>query len=405
METNTNQSLFKNRTYVLILLAGIFAVMGFSMFLTTTTWYVVTELNMPSMLGIVLIAATVPRLIMITYGGVLADQYKKTTIMFSTNLIQAILMFVIYLLIANDSMTLSLLLVLAALFGMLDAFFGPASSSMVPKIVPKSQLQQANAYFQGVDQVAFIIGPILAGVIMETRGVSDSYFVATVLILVSAIFVFPPLIKEKAVEWSQKQSPLKELKEGFHFVRSSGFLVTGILVLVVLNFFVFGSLHIAIPLLVDVHGGSPINLSYMEVSLGVGMVVGTLILSFIKLKRKGFASLIGLFSTLVFFLIFSMLPNLTLLTILLFVIGFSMAFVFIPVFTLAQENTQEHLMGRVMSLIFLAMNGFDPIAYGMVSGFVATGLNIQIVLLVSSIIGLAATAIIFWRGKEFKHIS
>src|SRR6476660_5352100 len=103
METNTNQSLFKNRTYVLILMAGIFAVMGFSMFLTTTTWYVVTELNMPSMLGIVLIAATVPRLIMITYGGVLADQYKKTTIMFSTNLIQAILMFVIYLLIANDS--------------------------------------------------------------------------------------------------------------------------------------------------------------------------------------------------------------------------------------------------------------------------------------------------------------
>lgn len=82
-----------------------------------------------------------------------------------------------------------------------------------------------------------------------------------------------------------------------------------------------------------------------------------------------------------------------------------MAFVFIPVFTLAQENTEEHLMGRVMSLIFLAMNGFDPIAYGMVSGFVATGLNIQIVLLVSSIIGLTATAIIFWRGKEFKHIS
>ncbi|WP_353626059.1 hypothetical protein [Bacillus sp. JCM 19041] len=42
------QSLFKNRTFVLLLIAGVFAVVGFSMFLTTTTWYVVTVLALPA---------------------------------------------------------------------------------------------------------------------------------------------------------------------------------------------------------------------------------------------------------------------------------------------------------------------------------------------------------------------
>ncbi|WP_252313216.1 hypothetical protein [Sinobaca sp. H24] len=65
-----------------------------------------------------------------------------------------------------------------------------------------------------------------------------------------------------------KQTPLK-MQEGFSYIKSSSFLMTGILVLITLNFFAFGAIQIGIPILVDLHGGSPINLSYIEVSLGV----------------------------------------------------------------------------------------------------------------------------------------
>src|SRR5699024_7712978 len=90
MEQQT--SIFKNKTFMLLLLAGIFAVTGFSMFLTTTSWYIIRTLDMPEMLGLVLIVVTVPRLVMMIYGGVLADNYKKSTIMFGTNIIQALLL-------------------------------------------------------------------------------------------------------------------------------------------------------------------------------------------------------------------------------------------------------------------------------------------------------------------------
>lgn len=397
-------NIFKNRTFLLLFLTSVFAVTGFSMFLTTTTWYVIRSLEMPSMLGWVLIAVTVPRLIMMTYGGVLADNYKKTTIMFGTNLTQAILLAIMTILIFNDHLTLAWLLVLGGLFGMLDAFFGPASTSMIPKIFKKDAFQKANAYFQSVDQVSFILGPVLAGVIMEISTVSMSYLLATTLIAISAILVFPPFIKEAPVENKVKQSPVQNLVEGFRYVKSSNFLMIGILILITLNFFIFGTLHIAMPLLVDLFGGSPINLSYMEVSLSVGMIIGTLILSNYVINRKGRTTLYGLLATTVFFLIFSIVGNLGMLTFMLLFIGLSMSFVFIPFFTAAQEVTENRMTGRVMSLIFLAMNGFDPIAYAVVSGLTGIGIPVQTVLAGFGVIGLIVGLIILFRAKNFQKI-
>lgn len=397
-------SLIKNRTFVLLFAASIFAVTGFSMFLTTTTWYVITDLGLPSLLGIVLIVISVPRLLMMTYGGVLADNYKKSTIMFGTNLIQAILLLCITLLVWSDVMTLTFLMIFAGLFGMLDAFFGPASTSLLPKIVDRPQLQKANAYFQGVDQVSFILGPVLAGIIMEFFNVSTSFLAASVLVSLSALIILPPFIKEAAVENKVKQSQIENLKEGFNYVRQSNFLLIGMLVLITLNFFVFGTLHVAIPLLVDIYGGTPINLSYMEMSLSIGMVFGTLILGRYIIGKKGRVSLFGLLATVIFYIIFSFMDNLTLLPVMLLFIGFAMSFVFIPFFTAAQEITENRMMGRVMSLIFLAMNGFDPIAYALVSGLASLGIPVQFILLGFGTAGLLITTVIFVKAKEFQKL-
>lgn len=398
------QPLFKNRTFVLLFVAGIFGVVSFSMFLTTTTWFVISDSGSASSLGLVLIAATVPRISMMIFGGVVADRYKKTTIMFLANFVQAILLLVLYILIKNDALSLTLLLLIAAGFGMLDAFFGPASSSMIPKIVEKSQLQRANALFQGVDQISFVAGPIVAGVLMESIGVGGSYFVAMILALLSAVIIYPRFINEGLVSLQEKQKPIKEIKEGLAYIRNSSFLMTGLVVLITLNFFVFGTLHIAIPFLVESYGGTPLNLSYMEASLGIGLVAGTGILSSVLVKKKGRTSLFGLLGALIAYVIFALVPNLTMLTIVVFFIGFSMSFVFIPFFTAAQEQAEDYIMGRVMSIIFLAMNGFDPISYALVSGLSAANIPIQAILLGFGMLGLIITAVLFTKAKTYKSI-
>lgn len=396
-------SVFRNRTFNFILIAGFLAIMGYSMFFMTTTWYVISELGSAKSLGIVLVAITVPRLIMMVFGGVLADRFKKTTIMFSTSLTQGILLLTIFLLNSTNNMSILYLILFGILFGTFDAFSGPASASLIPKIVVKSQIQQANAFYQGASQIGIIAGPVLAGAVMEASDVTTGYLVATIVVLLSAVFMFPPFLKEGEVGDYVKQTPLKDLQEGFTYIKSSTFLMTGILVLITLNFFAFGAIQIGIPILVDIHGGSPINLSYIEVSLGLGMLISSGIIGSVKIKRRGKTSILGLIVTLAVAVGFSQVPNLYVLAGLAFFIGFFMTFVSIPFFSSTHEKTDGRIMGRVMSVIFLAMNGFDPIAYAGVTLFVSNGFDIQNIMLAFAITGLVIALIILWKGKSYRQ--
>ena len=60
-------------------------------------------------------------------------------------------------------------------------------------------------------------------------------------------------------------------------------------------------------------------------------------------------------------------------------------------------------MGCVMSVIFQAMNGFDPIAYAAVTLFVSNGLDIQNIILAFAFTGLVIALKIFWRGKSYRQ--
>lgn len=397
------QSLFRNRTFVFLFIGSFLAIIGFSMFFMTTTWFVISDLESSSSLGIILVAITVPRILMMAFGGVLADKFKKTTIMFSTSSMQGLIVMIIFLLANANQLTLEYLIIFGAFFGALDAFSGPAGTSLIPKIVNKGQIKQANAVIQGLGQIGFVVGPIISGSVMEFGGVTTGYLVSASIVLLSAFFMFPPFIKEGPVDNTIKQTPLKDFIEGFSYVKASKFLMTGILILITLNFFAFGAITIAIPILVDTYGGTPINLSYIEAALGVGMLVGSAIIGMVKIRRRGLTSMAGLIATLIVAIAFSQIPNLYLLTALAFLIGLGMMFVSIPFFTSAQEDTDPRIMGRVMSIVFLAMNGFDPLAYAGVTLLVSRGFDIQMVILSFSVVGLVIALMTLWKGKTFRN--
>lgn len=133
------------------------------------------------------------------------------------------------------------------------------------------------------------------------------------------------------------------------------------------------------------------------------MLVSTAIIGMVKIRRRGFTSIVGLIATLMVAIAFSQIPNLYILTALAFFIGFTMTFVSIPFFTSAQEDTDPRIMGRVMSIVFLAMNGFDPLAYATVTILVSKGIDIQLVILSFSVIGLIIALVTLWKGKTYRN--
>lgn len=387
-----------------MLLAGIFAMIGFSTILTTITWYAVKELKSSMALGYILVAATVPRLIMMTFSGMVADKFKKTTIMYYSNIAEALVLVILYFLMINDQLSLVPLMILAAFFGMLDAFFGPASTSLIPKVVEQFQLQRANSLFQGGTQISFIFGPIIAGIVMEHYSIATSFYLALIFVFLSAIFVFPPLIKETSAVEHSNNTPVRDIIEGFRYVKSSRFLITGIIILITANFFGLGALSVGISILVEASGGTPINLTYLQSSLGVGMLTGTALLSAITFKKgRGKITLFTLLLMLVLFLVFTQVNAVIWQVLLLFLIGLTYTIVYIPFITMAQEFSDEKVTGRVMSLIFLAMTGFDPISYVLISGLNTMNISIFSVLAISASVSLVVWVFILFNSKTYRH--
>ncbi|WP_252315993.1 hypothetical protein [Sinobaca sp. H24] len=66
--------------------------------------------------------------------------------------------------------------------------------------------------------------------------------------------------------------------------------------------------------------------------------------------------------------------------------------------------TENRMTGRVMSLVFLAMNGFDPIAYAIVSILTTAGIPVQFILLGFGTIGMIIAVSILVKAKAFQQV-
>lgn len=399
-------ALFQNRAFMLVWLSGLSVMLGFSMFFLSVSWFIVDVLEQPAVLGIVMMSVSIPRVIMMIYGGILADKVRKSLIMFITNMLQVFVMIAMIILFQNDWLQVSSLIVIALVFGFLDAFFFPAVSSMIPIIVREEELQRANSLFQGSTEMMFIIGPLVAGFLLTIGDFTLTFSAAAVLIAVSTVLVFPPFIGDPTPEKRQDgKSALFDLKEGLNYVRRSDLHRTGTFTIVIINLFMIGPIIISFPLLVSALGGGPLELSLLEGGLAAGTFLASVILAVWNIKlRRGRLILFSLLASFVLFFFFSQAVAFSLLVVLTALTGFLAMFVYLPTVTMVQEKTDKDKLGRVMSIITLAASGFEPIAFGLISFLVAAALPIQTVLTYTSVTGLVLGVVLIWKSPVFRKM-
>ncbi len=98
-----------------------------------------------SALGIVLAARTIPMVLFLLLGGVLSDRFDRSTVMRASNLLSALTQGTVAYLVITGHAELWMLIVLEAANGTVAAFTMPAMEGIIPQLVPRTHLQQANA--------------------------------------------------------------------------------------------------------------------------------------------------------------------------------------------------------------------------------------------------------------------
>lgn len=337
-------------------------------------WLVLVLTNDPVALGTVLALGGIPRAVLMLVGGAATDRFSPRGIMLSSDVIRLALTTLLAALTLLGAINLWLLYGFALAFGIVSAFFYPASGAMLPTLVDKEKLQSANALSQGSMQLIGFLGPALAGAAIgalaattstKLIGVGFAFGVDAFTFLVSVVTLWSIRIARVARTASTSGEDMwTNIRAGLRFAWDDPLLRLFFVIITVINFFFLGPLVVGIPVLANqrlAEGAAAFGI--IMSAYGGGNLIGILV-SGAKKQTKGLnwttAGIVGAFG-----IGLSLIPILShtwLFAAVLFVLGIGNGYITIILVTFLQRRTPTHMLGRVMSLVLLANVGLGPVA-------------------------------------------
>lgn len=186
----TYRDLFRRNPALARLLGGEFVSgIGDWLYLVALLVVVYAESGSPLLLGIVGAARILPYVILSVPAGIVADRFDRRMVLLVTDVARGALMLALAAAVALDASTI-LVVALAILAACFSTFFGPAIGALLPMLVDERDLGPANAAWATLDNVAFIIGPALAGILLATAGLEAAFLLNAASFAVVAVVLW-----------------------------------------------------------------------------------------------------------------------------------------------------------------------------------------------------------------------
>jgi MFS family permease len=223
-------------------------------------------------LGVILAARSLPLIVFVLVGGVLADRLPRKAMMLTSDLVRAGAQGTSAVLLLSGSARVWELAVLQAVYGAARAFFGPASTGIVPELVGGEDLQDANSLIGVAENLSLIIGPALGGVLVVAAGAGWGLAFDAAAFLVSALSL--QLMRLPDVSRPERRSALVEMREGWRAFVSRKWLWTSVAALPLILVVVFSPLEVLGPAVARAHLGGAGAWAAINTAIGVGAVSG-----------------------------------------------------------------------------------------------------------------------------------
>ncbi|MEM9272241.1 MAG: MFS transporter [Cyanobacteria bacterium P01_F01_bin.143] len=386
------------RNFLLLFIGENISILGNQFYLVALPWLTLQLTNSGVSLGTVLMAAAIPRAVLLLLGGVVSDILKPRIVMITANTLRAIVVIILTVVVALGNIQIWHLYAFSVCLGILDGFFIPASKAIVPRLVKKELLVATNTLNQGVDQLILTLGPALAGLIIATISIESAFAIDAVTFIVTTICLF--LIKDSLMpdiedtmtsndltpQNSSLGGKVKNLMagigEGISYGWQNSALRTVLLVVMVYNLIFIGPLQIGVTALAHSRlAGGAIALGIMNSAWGGGGLLGALAPSlFKKLPRLGILMLILGTIQGGSLMLLGFVPNVALAAVTIVILGFCTGCFIVTEISWIQKRTPPDILGRVMSLRMLSSFGIAPFSFALAGLLVDFNLTILFAL-------------------------
>jgi DHA3 family tetracycline resistance protein-like MFS transporter len=392
---------FRLREFRLLWTGMTVSLLGDGIFTIALAWQVYEISNAPTALSIVGIAMTVPHILLLLLGGAVSDRVERRRVMIVADLVRGLAVAVFGFLSITGSLELWHIVVIAAAFGAGTAFFGPAFDAVVPDLVPEDILPQANSLDQLVRPAAWrMLGPALGGWLIAAWGPGVAFLIDAATFVVSVICLVMMHPVRAAPVADGEGSILREIREGFRYVRSQRWLWGTFLAATFAYLAFLGPTEVLLPYVVkNDMGGSARDLGLIFAFGGIGAMASAVFVGSRPMPARNmtFIYLVWTASTLmVAGYGLATLPWQAMVVCLAFnALESAGTIVWV---TTKQRLVPGRLLGRVSSFDWFISIGLLPLSFAL-TGPVTSVLGARATLIWAGVVGSAVTfAFLFLPG-------
>ena len=347
-------------------------------------WLVLQLTGSSLALGGVLVVGAVPRALLMLVGGAVTDRLSPRMTMVASMGVRALLVAPFAVVVISGHAQMWQVYVIALVLGAADAFFVPARTSILPRVVADTELEAGNAVLNITGQASVVIGPVIGGLIVATLGTGwafagDAGFFAIGLLLVLWLPSSPAI----AAAPRSSGGLARQIVAGLRYAWSDFGIRLVLIVVAVIDFAANGAIGVGLPVLA--HGryaAGATGLGVLFAAWGVGATVGAIGAGMVPPPKRMGLLVVALCVWLGLGMVgVGLVPTLLPAAMLMGVSGIGTGVVNTYGISWLQRRTDRGMQGRVMSLIMFASVGLTPIGYA-ASGFAAQ-LNPTVLFLIA----------------------
>ena len=366
-------------------------------------WLALELTNSAFMVGVVSAAGSFPVLLLSLYGGVVADRRSKLRIVIICQALLLVEAAALWWFTWSGLINVGWLLALTTVGGVISAFEIPARQAMIVELVSREDLVDAIALNSGGFNLARIVGPSIAAIILAKYGLAWCFGINAL----SYFAVLGSLARVKLPAWTPVQylvSPAEQLKQGLRYIRSSR-AVSGLMgVIAVYSIFGFQYLTMMPVVARDVLHTGASGYGLLLTFVGIGALTGALSLAGLGGRiRRGrlFNATAYAFAGLT--ILFSLMRTVHLAAFLLVFLGLTMLINGALANGILQSVVPDELRGRVMATYVFVYVGFTPIG-SFIAGAMARFFGVQWAIFTGGVVMLAYSLWAFWKYPEIRAV-
>jgi MFS family permease len=324
-------------------------------------WLVLQLTNSPLWLGLLGFSFAIPMIVIPPIAGAIVDRVHRVRLLFFTQSMQLLNALALALLTWSGKVEVWHILLNSFIGALLLAFDNPSRQALIPDLVEPRDLLNAVSLNSATYTGAALVGPALAGILLEPLGAGTLFFLNSVSFL-AVIFALTAMRDVRTHSGGQHGSLTETFTMGMKYAWGNR-LILALLALSAVSAIFGRSYQSLLPAFSrDIWHAGAQGYGYLLAAAGGGALVGAFgLASFRRVPHQGAVMISGGILFCISLIVFSISPSFLLSLVLLFVAGVTSTVFSTIIATFIQISAPNEMRGRVMSLYTVTLIGLPSL--------------------------------------------